>query len=156
MLASDTAGGEFSLEPMTPQYLRSVFQSMRSRVVQNLRLLRKQLKTLPPDLVPVAQRVGELESVIVGHCRQLVDQRFAAGRIRIHGDFHLGQILWTSRDFVFLDFEGDANLPISDGFPAYVQNARAYIVLIDTSRQEFVPGEDKTGDGTALDRKSVV
>ena len=114
LLASDPAGGEFSREPMTPQYLRSVFQSMRSLVVQNLRLLRKQLKTLPPDLAPVAQRVGELEPVILGHCRQLVDQRFAAGRIRIHGDFHLGQILWTSRDFVFLDFEGDANLPVSE------------------------------------------
>lgn len=44
----------------------------------------------------------------------------------------------------------NANLPLSEGFPAFVQNARAYIVLIDPSRQEFVPGEDKTGDGTAL------
>jgi cytochrome b6-f complex iron-sulfur subunit len=44
----------------------------------------------------------------------------------------------------------NSNLPISDGFPAYVRNARAYIVLIDPARQEFVPGEDKTGDGTAL------
>ena len=44
----------------------------------------------------------------------------------------------------------NSSLPIADGFPAYVQDARAYIVLIDTTRQEFVPGEDKTGDGTAL------
>lgn len=44
----------------------------------------------------------------------------------------------------------NSSLPISDGFPAYVQEARAYIVLIDTSRQQFVPGKDPTGDGTAL------
>jgi cytochrome b6-f complex iron-sulfur subunit len=44
----------------------------------------------------------------------------------------------------------NSNLPIADGFPAYVPNARAYIVLIDTNRQEFVPGTDTTGDGTSL------
>lgn len=44
----------------------------------------------------------------------------------------------------------NSSLPIAEGFPAYVQEARAYIVLIDTSRQEFVAGKDPTGDGTAL------
>ena len=44
----------------------------------------------------------------------------------------------------------NSQLPIDQGFPAYVPDARAYIVLIDTSRQEFVPGEDKTGEGTAI------
>ena len=44
----------------------------------------------------------------------------------------------------------NSNLPIADGFPAYVPDARAYIVLIDTNRQQYVPGTDTTGDGTAL------
>ena len=44
----------------------------------------------------------------------------------------------------------NGNLPIADGFPAYVAEARAYIVLIDTARQQFVPGDDTTGDGTVL------
>ena len=113
-LASGTPGSEFSVAPMTPQYLRGLFQSMRSLALQNLRRLRKQMKTLPPDLVPVAQRVIELEPVIIQHYRRLVGQRFAAGRIRVHGDCHLGQVLWTGRDFVFLDFEGDSTLPISE------------------------------------------
>jgi len=113
-LASGAPGSEFSVAPMTPQYLRGLFQSMRSLALQNLRRLRKQMKTLPPDLVPVAQRVIELEPVIIQHYRRLVGQRFAAGRIRVHGDCHLGQVLWTGRDFVFLDFEGDSTLPISE------------------------------------------
>ena len=112
-LASGDDGGEFSVEPMTTQYLRGLFQSMRSLAQQNLHRLRKQMKLLPPDLQPVAQRVVELESVILEHYRALVGRRFAAGRIRIHGDCHLDQVLWTGRDFVFLDFEGDATLPIS-------------------------------------------
>ena len=113
-LASEDPSHEFTLEPVTPHYLRGVFQSMRSLAVQNLRLLRKQMKTLPADLVPVAQTVTELEPVILAHYRQLIEQRLDAGRIRIHGDLHLGQVLWTCRDFVFMDFEGDAAMPISE------------------------------------------
>jgi len=46
-------------------------------------------------------------------------------------------------------------LPIADGFPAYYQAARAFIMLVDPTRQEFVPGEDATGDGTALNVRAL-
>ncbi len=112
--ASGPANGEFCTMPMTRPYLRSVFQSMRSLAIQNLRLLKKQAKILPADLAPVAQRVGELEPVILERYGQLVNRDFDAARIRIHGDFHLSQVLWTGQDFVFLDFEGDPTVPISE------------------------------------------
>jgi cytochrome b6-f complex iron-sulfur subunit len=44
----------------------------------------------------------------------------------------------------------NGNLPIDQGFPAYVPEARAFIALIDTSRQEFITGEDRTGEGTSI------
>lgn len=49
----------------------------------------------------------------------------------------------------------NAALPIADGFPAYYQEARAFVMLVDPSRQEFVPGEDRTGDGTALNVRAL-
>jgi cytochrome b6-f complex iron-sulfur subunit len=49
----------------------------------------------------------------------------------------------------------NSSLPVAEGFPSYFSDARAFIVLIDPSRQEFVPGEDKTGDGTALNVRSL-
>jgi cytochrome b6-f complex iron-sulfur subunit len=49
----------------------------------------------------------------------------------------------------------NSSLPISDGFPAYVPDARAYIVLMDPARQQFLPGDDASGDGTSLNVRSL-
>ena len=46
-------------------------------------------------------------------------------------------------------------LPIDEGFPAYVADARAFIVLVDPGRQQFVPGEDAAGDGAALNVRAL-
>ena len=54
------------------------------------------------------------------------------------------------------DLRGEnANLPIGDGFPAYVAKARAFIILMDPSRQEFIPGTDTTGEGSALNVRAL-
>ena len=49
----------------------------------------------------------------------------------------------------------NSSIPFSTGFPVYYQAARTYIMLIDTGRQEFVPGEDTAGDGTALNVRAL-
>ena len=49
----------------------------------------------------------------------------------------------------------NSSLPFAQGFPVYYQAARAFIVLVDPSRQEFVPGEDTTGDGPALNVRAL-
>jgi cytochrome b6-f complex iron-sulfur subunit len=46
-------------------------------------------------------------------------------------------------------------LPIDEGFPAYYAFARAFVVLVDPAQQRFVPGEDTTGDGTALNVRAM-
>jgi cytochrome b6-f complex iron-sulfur subunit len=49
----------------------------------------------------------------------------------------------------------NSSLPIAEGFPAYVPEARAFIVLIDPGRQQFVAGEDTSGDGALLNVRSL-
>ena len=49
----------------------------------------------------------------------------------------------------------NSSLPIAEGFPAYVPEARAFIVLIDPGRQQFVAGEDTSGDGGPLNVRSL-
>jgi cytochrome b6-f complex iron-sulfur subunit len=49
----------------------------------------------------------------------------------------------------------NSSLPIKDGFPAYYSAAKAYVILIDPSRQEFVPGADAAGDGTDVNVRAL-
>ncbi len=63
-----------------------------------------------------------------------------------------GKVTIGSLDDVKLQ---NSTLPIAQGFPSYFPDARAFIILIDPARQAFVPGEDKSGDGTALNVRAL-
>ena len=49
----------------------------------------------------------------------------------------------------------NGSLPIDEGFPAYVADARAFIILVDPARQRFVPGEDPAGEGIATNVRAL-
>ena len=49
----------------------------------------------------------ELEPQISRALKSFLARRLNTTRIRVHGDFHLGQVLYTGHDFVIIDFEGE-------------------------------------------------
>ena len=49
----------------------------------------------------------------------------------------------------------NAALPIADGFPAFVPDARAFVMTIDPARGGWTAGADPTGDGTTLNVRAV-
>ena len=114
VLASESEHKDFAPEPFTPHYQRALFQSMRNHVRQNLQLLRKRLKDLPEGRAPDAQRLLGLEEAILKKLRLVFEQPIATQRIRFHGDFHLGQVLYTGKDFVIIDFEGEPARPVGE------------------------------------------
>jgi maltose alpha-D-glucosyltransferase/alpha-amylase len=62
----------------------------------------------------VAAEVLEREAQILSRFSRLLRLRIDAQRIRCHGDFHLGQTLFTGKDFVVIDFEGEPERPVSE------------------------------------------
>ncbi len=114
VLASETMDPAFVPESFTPHYQRSLYQSMRNLNGQIFQLLNKKIPDLPEPLRPLARRVSEREAEVLAGFRKVLDRRITAKRIRTHGDYHLGQILYTGRDFVILDFEGEPARSLSE------------------------------------------
>jgi cytochrome b6-f complex iron-sulfur subunit len=108
------------------------------------------LKALRHEQVQGVSRRSLLRgSILAGFALWLVE--LGAGTIgflwpNLAGGFGGKVVIGTLSDLKL----ANSSLPIDQGYPAYVSDARAYIVLIDPSRQEFVVGSDTTGDGTAL------
>jgi maltose alpha-D-glucosyltransferase/alpha-amylase len=113
-LSSAPEDATFAPEPFTDFYRRSLYQSMRNLTGQNLDLLRHRLDSLPQDVREGALEVLDRRGEILDRFNQVVTQRISAARIRCHGDYHLGQVLYTGSNFVILDFEGEPARPITE------------------------------------------
>jgi maltose alpha-D-glucosyltransferase/alpha-amylase len=113
-LASDVGDPLFAPEPFSALYQRSIYQSMRSVAGQAFPLLRRRLSTLAAPVRPLAQRVLELEKEVGRRFQSVLSRKITAMRIRHHGDYHLGQVLYTGKDFVIIDFEGEPARPLSE------------------------------------------
>jgi maltose alpha-D-glucosyltransferase/alpha-amylase len=113
-LASRPEDPVFAAEPFTDFYRHSLYHGMLGSVTRTVDQLRVRLGRLPDGVRGDAQCVLDLNERIRDRFRFLRDQRIAAYRIRIHGDFHLAQVLYTGKDFVMIDFEGDPSRPLSE------------------------------------------
>ena len=114
-LGSSSDDPRFAPEPFTSGYQRSLYQSLRNQVVQATRRLRQRFQQLPEPLRPLGRRVLDQEQELLGQLRPLVDRRLGGGaRIRIHGDYHLGQVLHTGMDLMIFDFEGEPSRSLGE------------------------------------------
>ncbi|MFH1283361.1 MAG: maltose alpha-D-glucosyltransferase [bacterium] len=111
--ASDMKDPDFMPESFTRLYQRSLFQSMQSLAKKGLELLKNNLAKLSEEMKESAREVLLVEKKIISEFKQLLSKDISVKRIRIHGDLHLGQVLFTGNDVIFIDFEGEPARSIS-------------------------------------------
>jgi len=82
-----------------PEESRDVAQQMRDRLAAAL--------TVVPELLPYAEGLRDAYDEVAGLTEQMRVQR-------VHGDFHLGQVLRSMTGWVLIDFEGEPARPFTE------------------------------------------
>ena len=113
-LASLENDSDFAPEPFTTLYQRSIYQAMTEQVKRNMIFLKETLHTLPKESRELGHLLLQREKDILHQFEPVRREKIETVKIRIHGDYHLGQVLYTGNDFVILDFEGEPARSLSE------------------------------------------
>jgi maltose alpha-D-glucosyltransferase/alpha-amylase len=113
-LSSDPDDPAFMPEEPSTLAQRSKYQSMRNLTGKVTRLLKTRLPKLPAPVKAMAEQLLAREDKLLKRFEPLLRAKISAARIRCHGNFHLGQVLYTGKDFAIIDFEGDREKALAE------------------------------------------
>ncbi|WP_207532176.1 maltose alpha-D-glucosyltransferase [Desertivirga arenae] len=107
LLASNNEDPAFKPEEYSLHYQRSLFSSLQSLVRATFDNQRRNLNKLQGEAKDEALEVLGMREEILSTFKRIYSRKIDVVKIRLHGDYHLGQVLFTGKDYVILDFEGE-------------------------------------------------
>jgi maltose alpha-D-glucosyltransferase/alpha-amylase len=161
------AGGidrpEFVSEPISMQYQRSLYQSMRTVLFDVNDKLGREHGRIAEDLRDSVVRVRALQPRLLQEFHAVAERPILATRIRCPGDCHLHQVLFTGKDYVFIDFEGPPEQSVGERrikrspFRDVVTMIRSFDYAASAALYGFASGRGKaTGVVRSEDRPALL
>ena len=103
----------FAAEKFNPEYAGSLHNSLNALLKKRMALLKDNYARLDNNARKLADDFISSEQDIEKFFAKVLRGDLSSSRIRIHGDYHLGQVLFTGADFLIIDFEGEPESTIT-------------------------------------------
>jgi maltose alpha-D-glucosyltransferase/alpha-amylase len=105
---------DFAPEPFTSSAAAELYDEMHHQADLTFNLLRQKQSSITGAGAESARELLQREDRVRERFKDLKESQIRADRIRFHGDYHLGQVLYTGSDFMIIDFEGEPARPLSE------------------------------------------